>query len=110
MTRTASLETSKRLFELSGWDDTEYCYYANGGVVDSDTVWHRSRVSIKPGSMPAYDSDYLLGKLPKEISDKRFLHLTYPINMWVAGYATNIDGILVGKVSFDLMQTAATPA
>lgn len=61
----ASLELCKELFELSGWADTEHCYYANGGLVNGDIVHQRSMVIDKPDNVPAYDLGYLLRRLPR---------------------------------------------
>lgn len=63
----ASLELSEELYELSGWNDTEYDYCRN-----SDSEWsawnqsdqhERSYPGFKRG-VPAYDLGHLLRKLP----------------------------------------------
>lgn len=62
----SSLELSKKLYELSGWTDTDFIYYANGGIIN-DNVEYRPMVFDKPDHLPAYDSGYLLRKLPPEL-------------------------------------------
>lgn len=58
----ASLNLCTELHKLSGWNDTDLVYYANGGEV-SDDVHLRSTVFDKPENLPAYDAGYLLKKL-----------------------------------------------
>lgn len=58
----ASLELCRELYELSGWYDTDYIYYSNGGEY-SGAYYHRNMVFQKPKNMPAYDLGYLLRKL-----------------------------------------------
>jgi hypothetical protein len=95
----ASLENCKKLYELSGWETGEWFTFGAEDAISLDEF----------PDIPKYDLGYLLRKLPKEIYAGRFLHLTYPIDLWVAGYTTDVDGVVVGKVSFDNMQTADTP-
>lgn len=62
----ASLENCKRLYELSGWDDTYLVYNtANGKVTPlfAKELMHRD-------DYPAYDLGYLLRKLPPIITLK----------------------------------------
>lgn len=55
----ASQPLCKELYELSGWDETTFCYFTNN---DGS---HRITATTKT-SDPAYDLGYLLRKLPVE--------------------------------------------
>lgn len=69
MSNTASLENCKRLYELSGWDDTRDYYHS---LISHDTKrWSEYKLQdYKPDNdfgmrvVPAYDAGYLLRKLP----------------------------------------------
>jgi hypothetical protein len=50
----ATIELCKELYELSGWDRTDYWWYRVGDQWYSDA--HK-------GTIPAYDLDYLTDKL-----------------------------------------------
>jgi hypothetical protein len=60
---TASLENCKRLYELSGWEETAWQWLEDkdeGLVLASADHWKQNDKQI----CPAYDSGYLLRKLP----------------------------------------------
>ena len=56
----ASLELSRELYELSGWDDTEGVW-ANARQEQPD---YATSSVFKKGEHPAYELGYLLRKLP----------------------------------------------
>lgn len=66
----AKLELSKELREVSGWDGTSYRYYVGDGYdgkLMDEHYWseHFADECIRGGDIiPAYDSGYLLRKLP----------------------------------------------
>ncbi len=62
----ASLDHCRKLHEASGWTDTEFTYYINGGQYSGE-VYHRSMVFDKDGNLPAYDLGYLVRKLRGEL-------------------------------------------
>lgn len=58
-------ELCKRVYEATGWDESENVWYANGGDVSHESpLLSRRMVFDKPLSVPLYTSDYLLEKLP----------------------------------------------
>lgn len=67
----ASLELSKELYELSGWDKTHWRYAHNvGRTRTKHQLFDQWRLRHTPYShlqeyIPAYDVGYLLRKLPK---------------------------------------------
>lgn len=76
----ASKELCQELHKLSDWNDTEFIYYANGGVIN-DNVEYRQMVFDKPDHLPAYDCGYLLRKLPTSLEDNEGV----PIAMYNGG-------------------------
>lgn len=56
----ASLELCKELYELSGWDNTEFGWFD----VDGDTHWAITHDAGGADVVPAYDCGYLLRQLP----------------------------------------------
>lgn len=59
----ASLELSKKLHELSGWEDCTWVHPPpEGDHTINGLTWRK-----KDGSTPAYDCGYLLRKLPRRI-------------------------------------------
>lgn len=101
----ASLELCRELYEMSGWADTNYTYYANGGK-HSGTMMHRSMVFNKSDNLPAYDLGYLLRKLPT-FHDEANLWLNNDGLSWQVGYATDKYGN--GDFHFILSELADTP-
>lgn len=74
--QVASLELSKTLFELSGWDDTHEHWHdlKSNPMVSSFTGdrWqavHINKADILGVHYPAYDLGYLLRKLPRSIEN-----------------------------------------
>lgn len=59
----ASLDLCKELHRVSGWKDTQLIYYANAGE-HSGTVDDRRMLMEKDANLPAYDSGFLLERLP----------------------------------------------
>lgn len=85
----ASLERCRELYELSGWADTDYTYYANAGQ-HSGTMMHRSLVFDKPDNLPAYDLGYLLRKLPELVTTDTysdFLEIKKSSGQYLAYYS-----------------------
>jgi hypothetical protein len=76
MNDVASLELSKELYELSGWDDT-YCkwnnfYYTDGRGnrrLDRWRIKHSRTTTDGKLIVPAYSLGYLLRKLPDQLGN-----------------------------------------
>ena len=94
--QVSSLENSKRLFELSGWQNTRDFWYKtpkidlrSGSAIDDYSHWkvkplgYRGKYST---SHPAYDAGYLLRKLQEAVS------LSCYDSEWRAAYGKE-DGI-----------------
>jgi hypothetical protein len=64
MTYTASLENCKRLYELSGWSQTRFAW---SGFKSPKIIDGRQNLTPEFNQYPAYDSGYLLRKLPDSI-------------------------------------------
>ena len=90
---TATLDNSKRLYELTGWGEK----YRMDWWID-DGVWGVTMQSDYEGGnevwqAPAYDSDYLLEKLPTKIKydDENYFLVLWPSRfaepeLWFAAY------------------------
>lgn len=101
-----SLEISKQLYEVSGWDSDTY-YWLQGEVPSlakqdnyPTVVFHNDSLSEYPYAYrricPAYDSDYLLEKLPPSIEEpttEYFFELVRGIEgEWLGIYRDVNDG------------------
>lgn len=76
MQHVANLELSKELYEVSGWDDTYWCYFntARGDLPPDGVVTRTPYKKFKRIMAPAYDLGYLLRKLPHgEPGNERFM-------------------------------------
>lgn len=69
MSNTASLELSKKLYELSGWEETEKVFE----ILEGNAVQPRSMALAHRWDTPAYDAGYLLRKLPNKMQDEGWL-------------------------------------
>ena len=85
---TASLENSKRLYELSGWNTENHWYIpepkTNTPPYPVDKPYDPSIHGSIGNRVPAYDAGYLLRRLPNVIQDphdKIFRHF----QMWMNG-------------------------
>ena len=79
-------ELCKKVYELTGWKDTDCVWYSNGGEVhDKRSVWHRGDVFDKDANVPLYTSDYLLEKLPKDVMLRRTSESERKDKSWVDG-------------------------
>lgn len=78
MTKTTSLELSKKLYEAFGWEtgSTGFNYVSEETLVFG---W-------STGAIPAYTTDFLLDKLPKEIKSGT-LELVAYADHWEAAYS-----------------------
>lgn len=85
----ASLENCKRLYELSGWDDTDFAYDAE----DQLTGYVSAILMSTTKYTPAYHAGYLLRKLQPLTIQRGRLFVTYdPGNSkWKAGFAATYD-------------------
>lgn len=70
---TASLENSKRLYELSGWHNTDFYHEDLGGGISKlidrkrlETRWRHKDAA--PDAIPAYSLGFLIRKLPHWIT------------------------------------------
>lgn len=120
----ASLELCKELYELSGWANpdasvplekastywTSWVWCKESQASDWDIYIAGEEHSIHGFShlLPAYDLGYVIRKLPPLIGKARFPVICYPINMWVAGYTSDIDSWHTLK-QFDHTEAANTP-
>lgn len=86
----ATLENSKKLYELSGWIETETHWQITHGEIQDwtpETTQRPNYTSLK--ACPAYDCGYLLRKLPYEYADnfKDYgLILIKDEKIWCASY------------------------
>lgn len=103
--QVASLELCRELYELSGWNT--HVYHLKNRSVGSTSA---SPFDHPRGNAicPAYNLGFLVRKLPPLIGRARFPCISYPINMWVAGYTSDIDNWHHLK-QFDYLETADTP-
>ena len=69
MSEVASLELSKDLFELTGWDDTVLVYSEEFEDIDEVNEYRlRENIGIFPNPIvPAYDLGFLIRKFPPRI-------------------------------------------
>lgn len=70
-----SLKLSQELFEVSGWSDTTYEYWGVQKRLEVRTI-----LNTDSAATPAYDSGYLLAKLPNmmfEWWNQDSIHLIY---------------------------------
>lgn len=75
---TTSLEISKRLYKLSGWDDTDKFLHLKG---NGDTMLFTPIAKhLSDCDAPAYDLGYLLRKLPA--GEYSFIR-NYSGNSWI---------------------------
>lgn len=94
MTNYTSLETSKRLYEAFGWWDVNFRHEPdlNRPMFRRCESKKESDVYITSGLYPAFDSDYLLEKLPSALDwgydNTGALCLETYINGWSASYST----------------------
>jgi hypothetical protein len=97
MMNVTSLELSKELYEISGWDGVDYSYCRNVG--QEWEPWSSTEQSdySYPGfetGPPAYDLGYLLRKLPADLpyeieTTTHFAALTIEtdVDHWYASYS-----------------------
>lgn len=79
MTNVASLELSKTLYELSGWDDSGYIHNTgNGRTYEASVYFGMFGEVIHKDDYCVYDLGYLLRKLPI------FTHVFQHENGWQA--------------------------
>ena len=77
---TASLELSRKLYELSGWYDCSH-------VWKDDIPQRMYEMSTQDNCYPAYDLGYLLRKLPKQLDNGGLLYLNTTIDgKWSCGH------------------------
>ena len=99
MIKTASLENSKRLYELAPeWNDTHFTWkrlvthntleWKDWFLADwNNGVWD----GLGEQSHPAPDLEWLLDKLPKLLPDESYLVLWHDGLVWVAQYEDDTD-------------------
>lgn len=98
----ASLELSKQLWELSGWEDSFFYYNAENDVEDAAMA----RLMHPTRNCPAYDLGYLLRNLPHRIEFKDFeLHKVYDDD-WTAAYTYQDEWVI--HCDADTPEDAAT--
>lgn len=74
MNNFTSQETSKKLFELTGWK-SDYTYYSNAGELIDHSPFKVDMVFEKEGNVPAYNTDFLLDKMPNKIEEDYSLNI-----------------------------------
>lgn len=85
---TANLENCKKLYELSKW--TRDCWWYENKPVYIDSDFIRQKLSA---DLPAYDSGYMLRKLPEGISTSTAsLELKVRGGTWIARYGNKSVG------------------
>lgn len=93
---TASLELCKELYELSGWECDGF-YYSRGQLVFD----YKEFMLQAASSFPAYDSGFMLRKLPPclpENDDWRLsLEPNFKGSQWFCGYTGRGSFVHVGQ-------------
>lgn len=86
MNNVASLQNSKKLYELSGWDDTYWVHSVDewGDMPDVETARSVGMVYGRASEAPAYECGYLLRRIEKTI-------LTSNGGIWTATYIPSLD-------------------
>lgn len=89
MSNVASLELSKKLYELSGWNDAPFAYdtsYADNWLRYIEDFPGDTRERRGVDIIPAYDLGYLLRKMPRVDKDGIFAWVTVSngTNDWTA--------------------------
>ena len=90
----SNLENSKRLYELSGWDSTEFWYWngkATNDIAPETLEWGKE--NYKENCSPAYDAGFLLRKLPTNIEEAQFVNIGTGDEKepWVAEYSPSLS-------------------
>ena len=100
----ASLELSRELYELSGWDDRRAIqYYWHGDDLDHVTVVDAEQHEPECAVYPAYDLGYLLRKLPRTYGGVGLCVWAAGTSKWIAEY----DGTRKMRVMADSPEDAA---
>ena len=69
----AKFELCRELYELSGWDWTDFYYrIVEDKPQDVDVVLGRSKDGLH---IPAYDAGYLIERLPQKVNGARYVDL-----------------------------------
>lgn len=96
----ASLELSKTLYELSGWECGWWYPFAHISSDNSGEHIYTDKhgaIVDRGRDVPAYDLGYLLRKLPPHLDKKRTLFLAIWIagapDRWGAGYMDTVDPV-----------------
>ena len=109
----ASLELSRELYELSGWDDRRAIqYYWHGDDLDHVTVVDAEQHEPECAVYPAYDLGYLLRKLPGSFNDKGnsyYFMLDRSIDDYEKGYSWAAAYMSLSSIRERLQQLAVTP-
>lgn len=83
----ASLELCQKLFELSGWIDTEYGWLSYSSWETDEVSYELSKRDKKRWCAGAYDAGYLLRKLPSSDAEGYKLQIRCDdTDYWYAGY------------------------
>jgi len=106
----AKLELCKRLYELSGWDDTGFGYQDKGKSFTPTLVpTYDDNIAY---DYPAYSAGYLLRKLPKETAHNNVLALiTEWEDSFYCGYAerNNEGDYTIDSAFYKSCERADTP-
>ena len=106
-----SLSISKKLYEATGWDDTDFDWLID--KLDDEYTkppevgYRTSRKSEIFDFVPAYSSDYLLEKLPSIINETSLtLSSAYGTGTWFSSY----QDYKVNGMTVNYLTVADTPA
>lgn len=114
--KVASLENCKRLYELSGWDNSMLWYYQDYSqvLVLAAKLIHEGDFIPSHKICPAYDLGYLLRKLPAKIDDDRYSDERGSLGLWPVGDKwslgyTDYEGLVTDETGETLDITSDTP-
>lgn len=72
MIDVTSLEVSKELFKISGWDDTRRQWWVSDNNPSGSVSYTDGQIPVSKLDPPAYDLYYLFDKLPTEVHLTKF--------------------------------------
>lgn len=108
--KTTSLELSKKLYKTFGWDRTDKSWWIEQwGDYDSEVSRYAHKEEEDDANsvhFPAYDTDYLLDKLPRYINESTNELI---LGRWGSRWRACYMPINLGHYS-ELRQEADTPA
>lgn len=103
-----SLETAKKLKAAGFPQGTAWSWYGDKSSSLISTEHLEPDLADGAGFIAAPTAQEIADQLPKA-QGQRFLHLAYPINLWIADYTSNIDSspILSGETGDTIVEALA---